>query len=57
MKRKNLIDKAIKKAIAYIDEVVTSESAKKNQLYTHNKFFKEIPPNKIIREHVLGKYL
>ena len=50
------IDKAINKALSYIAEVVESESKKRGDLYTHDKFFKEIPTNKIIQDHVSSKY-
>jgi len=50
------IDKAIDKAILYISEVVDSESKKRGDLYTHDKFFKEIPTNKSIQAHILSKY-
>ncbi len=29
---------------------------KRDELYTHDKFFKEIQTNKIIRDHILNKY-
>ena len=47
---------AIQKAINYVNEVVDSESKKRGELYTHDKFFKEVPTNKIIQRHVLNKY-
>jgi len=50
------IDITINKAISYIAEVVELESKERGELYTHDKFFKEIPTNKIIRKHVLSKY-
>ncbi|MFA4910031.1 MAG: AIPR family protein [Desulfobacteria bacterium] len=50
------INQAIKKAISYIAEVVELESQNRGELYTHDKFFKEIPTNKIIREHISSKY-
>jgi hypothetical protein len=50
------IEKAIEKVIDYINEVVTKETEKRGDLYTHDKFFKEIPTNKIIRDHITEKY-
>lgn len=50
------IEQAINKARSYIAEVVKSEMKKRGELYTHNKFFKEIPTNTIIREYILNKY-
>lgn len=50
------IDKAIERAIKYIEEVVHDEMKRRGELYTHDKFFKEIPTNKFIREHILAKY-
>ncbi|OHB77778.1 MAG: hypothetical protein A2Z25_21120 [Planctomycetes bacterium RBG_16_55_9] len=50
------IDAATIKAISYVSEVVDAESKKRGQMYTHDKFFKEIPTNKIIQDHVLSKY-
>jgi len=50
------IDYAIKKAINFVSEVVEREMKNRGELYTHDKFFKEISTNKIIRNHVLDKY-
>jgi len=50
------INKALNKAISYVTEVVDTQSKERGQLYTHDKFFKEIPTNKIIHDHVLSKY-
>lgn len=47
---------AIEKAIFYISEIVDKHSRERGELYTHDKFFKEIPTNKIIQDHVLSKY-
>lgn len=47
---------AIDKAITYVYEVVEEEMDKRGDLYTHDKFFKEIPTNKIIQDHILNKY-
>lgn len=47
---------AVDKAIKYTEEVIKKESKGRGELYTHDKFFKEIPTNKIIREHILSKY-
>jgi hypothetical protein len=46
------IEKAIKLAIKFIREVTTKEKRKRKDLYTHDKFFKEIPTDAIVREHV-----
>jgi hypothetical protein len=51
------IDEAVAKAISYIAEVVEAESQNRGELYTHDKFFKEIPTNAVIRDYVLSKYL
>jgi len=56
LEKEEHITKIIDKAITYVNEVVESESQKRGDLYTHDKFFKEIPTNKIIRNHVLNKY-
>lgn len=50
------INKAVKRAIAVVSKVVAKESKKRGELYTHDKFFKEIQTNKIIREFVLKQY-
>lgn len=50
------IDYAIQNAISFISEIVKIESKKRGELYTHDKFFKEVPTNKIIRDFVLQKY-
>ena len=50
------IDKAIKKAITFVGEVVKSEAKNRGDLYTHDKFFKETSTNKIISNHVINKY-
>ncbi|MBN1881649.1 MAG: AIPR family protein [Deltaproteobacteria bacterium] len=50
------IKKATKKAISYINEVVKNEIRERKELYTHDKFFKEIPTNTKIKNHVLSKY-
>jgi hypothetical protein len=46
---------AIDKAIEYVGKVVKTESAKRGSLYTHDKFFKEIPTNKIIADYVTNR--
>lgn len=50
------INKAINKAIGYVNRIVNSESKKRGDLYTHDKFFKEKGTNKIISDYVLKKY-
>jgi hypothetical protein len=39
-------------AISYVGDVVKQTQAARGDLYTHDKFFKEIGTNKIIREYV-----
>lgn len=51
-----IIDTCIQKAIQYVNEVIEAESKKRGDLYTHDKFFKEIATNKIIKNHVAKKY-
>jgi hypothetical protein len=50
------INIAIKRAIKIISRVVEKESKKRGDQYTHDKFFKEIPTNGIIKEHILREY-
>jgi len=50
------ISKAVKQAIAVVNKIVAKESKKRGELYTHDKFFKEIQTNKIIREFVHKHY-
>lgn len=50
------IKKAINKAINLVNEIVALEIKKRKELYTHDKFFKEVPTNKLIREYILRKY-
>lgn len=47
---------AREKSISYISEIVEHEMAKRGDLYTHDKFFKEIPTNEIIKKHIYSKY-
>ncbi len=49
-------NKAIKKAIEYISEVVSKHRKERGEVYTHDKFFKEKPTNKIIIDHIESKY-
>jgi hypothetical protein len=49
---KNRVEDIIKKAISYVSEVVRKIQADRGDLYTHDKFFKEIATNKLIRDHV-----
>jgi len=56
LEKPNEIDAAIAKAISFVGEIVDVQSNKRGQLYTHDKFFKEIPTNKIIQDYVLKKY-
>jgi hypothetical protein len=41
------------RAIDLIQQVVNSEMTARGQLYTHDKFFKELPTNNIIKTHIL----
>jgi hypothetical protein len=41
------------KAISLIQEIVTEQIQSRGDLYTHDKFFKEIATNNIIKTHVL----
>jgi len=45
----------IKKAIGYINNIVKNEIKIRGDIYTHDKFFKEIPTNQIIKTFVLKK--
>jgi len=54
--KKSHIEKAIKKAIRYVGEVANREAKTRGELYTHDKFFKEIPTNKMISENIASKY-
>lgn len=47
------IENITEKAINLIQEVVIAEMKTRGNLYTHDKFFKEIPTNNIIKTHVL----
>lgn len=46
----------IEKAIQHIGSIVQEELVKRGELYTHDKFFKEIQTNRIIHEHVESFY-
>lgn len=48
-------DDFAKEAIEMIYEVVEKESKLRKELYTHDKFFKEIPTNNILKTHILEK--
>ena len=50
------INGAIAKAIMFIEEKVTETSKSRGGLYTHDKFFKEVPTNKLIQNHIKSKY-
>jgi hypothetical protein len=50
------INKSIRIAIKYVGQVVKIQSKKRGELYTHDKFFKEIPTNQIIRDYIISKY-
>lgn len=47
---------AINKAINLIAKVVEKESKSRGSVYTHDKFFKEIKTNDIIRDYVNKTY-
>ncbi len=50
-------DDFTKKAIDLIYEVVEKQMKVRGDLYTHDKFFKEIPTNNILKMHILEKLL
>jgi hypothetical protein len=52
---RKMIDHIIAEAISNVGEVVNREIKKRGDTYTHDKFFKEIPTNKLIRDHALSK--
>jgi hypothetical protein len=52
---REIIDPIISEAISDVGEVVDREMKKRGDTYTHDKFFKEVPTNKLIRDHVLSK--
>lgn len=54
--RDSAITTAIDKAISFIGDVVQKEEEKRGQVYTHDKLFKEIKTNTIIRDYVESKY-
>jgi hypothetical protein len=56
LSRTDGIAEATQKALKYIEDVIKVEEGKRGKLYTHDKFFKEIPTNKLIREHILKQY-
>jgi len=50
------IDDATELAIKYIEEIVDIETKLRGETYTHDKFFKEIPTNRKVRDHIITKY-
>ena len=52
----SMIDPTIEKATSFIEEKVGEVSAKRGESYTHDKFFKWKTTNKLIQDHVRGKY-
>lgn len=50
------IKKGIDKAIVYINQIVQNEIKERGTSYTHDKFFKEIPTNMIIKNYIESKY-
>jgi hypothetical protein len=52
----NDVEYAIEKSIEYIQEIVDDEMARRKELYTHDKFFKEIATNRIISNYFFEKY-
>ncbi len=44
-----------KKVIDIIYEKVNTEMEKRGDLYTHDKFFKEVPTNKILQDYIVSK--
>jgi hypothetical protein len=53
----SVIASSIEKAISLIDEVVQKEAQARGSVYTHDKFFKEIQTNKLIRQHIEKIYV
>ena len=47
---------ATQKALKYIEEVIAKTEKARGSTYTHDKFFKQIETNKIIRDHILMHY-
>lgn len=50
------INYAIKKSIRLVGKVVKTQQNARGELYTHDKFFKEINTNKIISEYIEKQY-
>jgi hypothetical protein len=53
---KSRVTYASKKAIKFVGQIVKMEPKKRKELYTHDKFFKEVATNRIIREFVSRQY-
>ena len=49
------VREAIRKAIGYVGEVTSAERKRRKELYTHDKFFKEIQTNSVIQKYVLDR--
>lgn len=45
------------KAIEFISQIVEKEMVKRGEVYTHDKFFKEIPTNKILIDQIKEFYM
>jgi hypothetical protein len=52
---RKIINSIIAEAISYVGEVVAEEMKKRGDTYTHDKFFKEVPTDKLIYDHVSSK--
>ncbi len=53
---KSAVEEARRKSIAYVGEIVDLEIHKRGDLYTHDKFFKEVSTNEIIKNYIDSKY-
>lgn len=56
IKNSNDVSYAIEKSMIYIKEIVEKEINKRKELYTHDKFFKEIATNRIVSDYFAQKY-
>ena len=54
--KKSELKIAIKKSKKYVTTLVDNEMKERGELYTHDKFFKEIKTNELIKEFVLNEY-
>jgi hypothetical protein len=56
LEKKNDQERAMDVAITMIFEVVEKEMSARGDTYTHDKFFKELPTNAVVRNHIEAKY-